>query len=170
MILKMLGVIFVVVGCGSVGFKIAANYRLEERSLRQLVGILDYMECELKYRLTPLPDLCRQVSNEFCGIPGNILFKLIREMESQIAPDVTCCMNAVLARSKDVPIITRGCLEQLGMSIGKYDLNGQIIGIEAVREECKRNLKLLTENRDSRLRSYQTLGLCAGAALAILFI
>ena len=54
MILKVIGVILVIAGCGGVGFRIAANHRLEEKTLRQLIGILDYMECELQYRLTPL--------------------------------------------------------------------------------------------------------------------
>ena len=31
-------------------------------------------------------------------------------------------------------------------------------------------LSRLETNRENRLRSYQTLGLCAGAALAILFL
>ncbi len=170
MTLKILGSILVIVGCGGVGFRIAANHRLEEKSLRQLVGILDYMECELQYRLTTLPELCRQATNEFNGIPGKILLDLTSEMESQVAPDITCCMQAVLGRNKDIPPITRKNLELLGMSIGRYDLNGQLKGLESVRFECRRNIELLSNNKDTRLRSYQTLGLCAGAALAILLI
>ena len=170
MTLKILGSILVIAGCGGVGFRIAANHRLEEKSLRQLVSILDYMECELQYRLTTLPDLGRQATNEFNGIPGKVLYELTAEMESQVAPDITCCMQAVLGRNKDVPPITRKILELLGMSIGRYDLNGQLKGLESVRYECRRNIELLSNNKDTRLRSYQTLGLCAGAALAILLI
>ena len=61
MILKWIGVALVVAGCGSVGFKISANHRKEEKALRQLIGILDYMECELQYRLTPLPELWQKL-------------------------------------------------------------------------------------------------------------
>ena len=58
----------------------------------------------------------------------------------------------------------------LGKSIGRFDMDGQIKGLEAVRQDCRRRLDELSKDRDTRLRSYQTLGLCAGAALAILFI
>ena len=68
MMLKIFGVVMTVVGCGSVGFQMAANYRREEKSLQQLSRILEYMECELQYRLTPLPELCRQASKEFSGL------------------------------------------------------------------------------------------------------
>lgn len=170
MTVKILGIILIVIGCSGVGFGMAANYRMEEKSLRQLVGILDYMECELQFRLTTLPDLCRNTVREFNGIPGKILYELSTEMESQISPDVSCCMQSVLNRNKRIPPITFGVLEQLGTSIGRFDLEGQIKGLESVRNECKRNIEELSKNKDVRLRSYQTLGICAGAALAILLI
>ena len=170
MILKFTGAALIILACGGVGFRMAAIHRQEEKALQQLLGILDYMECELQYRLTTLPELCRQAANEFNGIPGKVLFELISEMESQVAPDITCCMQAVLGRNKEVPPITRKILELLGTSIGRYDLDGQLKGLESVRYECRRNIELLSNNKDTRLRSYQTLGLCAGAALAILLI
>ena len=42
--------------------------------------------------------------------------------------------------------------------------------MEAVLQLCKRELDGLYLNRDARLRSYTTLGLCGGIALVILFI
>jgi len=170
MTLKILGVILVVVGCGSVGFRIAAIHRFEEKSLRQLIGILDFMECELQYRLTPLPELCRQAASTCTEMPSSVFCALASEMESQINPDVDRCMAAVLDKTSKIPPITRSKLIMLGKSIGRFDLNGQLKGLEAVRQECRRNLESLCDNQDNRLRSYQTLGLCAGAALAILFI
>ena len=170
MILKMIGVVLVIAACGSVGFKLAGNHRREERALRQLIGILDYMECELQYRLTALPTLCRQASKEFREMPGCVFLGLAVEMEAQMSTDVTCCMSAALAKAQYVPSITKSKMELLGKSIGRFDLDGQLKGMEAVRRECRRELEALETNRESRLRSYQTLGLCAGAALAILFV
>ena len=170
MMIKLLGVALTVIGCGSVGFQIAANYRREEKSLQQLSLILEYMECELQYRLTSLPELCRQVGRMFKQAPANVFVALTSEMESQISPDVSCCMTAVLSRTSNITPITRKMLENLGMSIGKFDINGQIQGFSSINEECKRNIKALKDGRDNRLRSYQTLGLCAGAALAILLV
>ena len=42
----------------------------------------------------------------------------------------------------------------------------EALGVD-VRGDCRTQLKALEQNRDIRLRNYQTLGLCAGAALAI---
>ena len=56
------------------------------------------------------------------------------------------------------------------MSMGRFDVKGQIQGLEAVRSYCRGELENMAVNREARLRSYQTLGLCTGAALAILFV
>ena len=168
--IKLFGAILTVVGCGSVGFQIAANYRREERALQQLLRILEFMACELQYRLTPLPALCKQIGRLYRQMPAQVFVILASEMESQIAPDAACCMLAALHKCCDIPPITRGILSDLGTLIGKFDLGGQIKGLHTASEECRRNLDELTKHRDSRLRSYQTLGLCAGAALAILLI
>lgn len=170
MILKIVGAVLVIAGCGGIGFRIAANHRQEERNLRQLIGILDYMECELQYRLTPLPELCRQAAKEFPGVPGKVFLELALEMEAQISPDVETCMSVSLKKMQRLSAMTREQMLLLGKSIGRFDMDGQIKGLEAVRQDCRRRLDELSKDRDTRLRSYQTLGLCAGAALAILFI
>ena len=170
MLLKILGAVFIVIACGSVGFMMAANHRKEENGLRQLLGILDYMECELQYHLTPLPVLCRQVAKEFTALSGKVFYALAIEMEAQIASDLACCMTTALNQYKQIPQITKSCLELLSRSIGRFDLEGQKKGLETVRQECTRQLEQLSFNRENRLRNYQTIGLCAGAALAIHFV
>lgn len=79
-------------------------------------------------------------------------------------------MSAALERVGKLPTLTREELLLLGRTIGRFDMEGQLKGLESVRQECRRQVETLSYNRDTRLRSYQTLGLCAGAALAILFV
>lgn len=167
---KWIGAIFIILSCGGFGICLASAHRKEEASLRQLVSALDYMECELQFRLTPLPDLCRLAGNECKGNVGKVLLKLASELEAQVAPDVASCVRSALSAGGEIPTRTREALELMGQSLGRFDLQGQLKGLEAVRASCRRELEALTNNRDVRLRSYQTLGFCAGAALAILFI
>lgn len=167
---KWIGGILIIVSCGGFGFSLAAGQIREERALRQLLGALEYMECELQFRLTPLPELCRQTGREVPGRVGKIFTILASELESQISADVESCMNAALAAVPDLPGQTRQAFRLLGRTLGRFDLEGQLKGLESVGAGCRSTLEKLTENREPRLRSYQTLGLCAGAALAILFI
>lgn len=168
--LKILGVILIVTGCGGFGFMLATTHNKEERSLRTLIRILDYMECELQYHMTPLPILCRQASAEGEGALKKAFYLLATTLEDQLSPDVDRCMQSALSDIKDMPRLSYAAMELLGKSLGRFDMEGQLKGLESVRQECRRNLNELMENRDVRLRNYQTLGLCAGAALAILLI
>ena len=170
MSMKLIGAILIIAGCGGVGFSMAAAHRREENALRQLISALDFMGCELQYRLTPLPELCRCAASESAGCVRQVMDTLATELENQIAPDAASCMNAALAKNAKLPQRIHKCLTLLGTSLGRFDLPGQLKGLEAARQMCRRNLDELTKNRDNRLRSYQTLGLCAGSALAILFL
>ncbi len=168
--LKILGAILIVSGCGAVGMMIASSHARQERLLRQLISVYDYMECELQYRLTPLPELCRNAAQQACGALQHFFLLLSTELEDQISPDVERCVTAAVTKSSDLPKLISDSLLLLGTTLGRFDLDGQVRGLEAVRQECRQTLSGLSLNRTIRLRSYQTLGLCAGAALVILFI
>jgi len=170
MSIKVFGALCVIAGCGGWGFLVATQYLQRIRLLRQLVCALDYMECELHYHSTALPELCRNTALQ-CRGRIKLLFSLLsEELESQISPDVSLCMVSAVEKSGDLPQSIRQVCQALGQSLGKFDLIGQLKGLETARRECREILHVLLENKATRLRSYQTLGLCAGAAIAILFI
>ena len=168
--MKWIGAALVIIGCGGFGFLMAANHRSAENALRQLTSALDFMECELRYRMTPLPQLCRDAASERTGIIRKVLTLLAMELDAQITPEVSTCMGAALAGVNGMPVSVEKVFCELGKSLGRFDLDGQLKGLEHARRQCRMELDALAVNRDVRLRSYQTLGLCAGAALAILFL
>lgn len=166
---KWFGAVLIIAGCGGFGFSLAAACRRKEQLLRQMICALQSMQWELQYRLTPLPELCRQAGKASGGALRDIFLNLARELDWQRYPDAYSCMCAALKRSRELPDNLRKLLLQLGRSLGRFDLKGQLSGLEAVQKACERQMEELLQNRDVRLRCYQTLGLCAGAALAILF-
>lgn len=170
MTIKLIGALLVVLGCGGFGFCLAASQKREEKLLRQLISVLDYIGCELQYRLTPLPQLCRQAAVECSGTVNKLFTALATELDMQISPNAELCMKAALERVTDIPNDICDILRKLGHSLGRFDLPGQLTDLESIRNMCRSKLDKLCQNRDIRLRTYQTLGLCAGAALVILFI
>jgi len=167
---KWIGAVLVMAGCGGAGFAMAAAYRREEQELRRLTAGLDYMACELQYRLTPLPDLCRQAGTDIRGVSGKALCALAQELECNTHPDVESSMIEALCTCPEMNGRLKEAFLLLGSGMGRFDTGGQLRNLEAVRSYCRRELETMSAGRDNRLRSFQTLGLCAGAALAILFV
>ena len=170
MILKWIGAVFIIVACLTFGLLIVYFHKKEIKSLKGLIYAIDFMECELQYRIPPLPELCRRTADKCIPDLKKVFLNLSYELEEQIVPDVKICMNSVLSKATDIPNETRRCLTILGHSMGKFDLNGQLKALENVRKECEGKLKKISGCSDERLRSYQTLGICAGIALIILLM
>lgn len=165
---KWIGAVLIVAGCGTTGFLAALNHRKEEKQLNQLAEILGFMENELQYRLTPLPDLCRLAAREATGVLREVFLNMSRELDWQISPDACSCMTAALKKSTNISPSVRRLLLSLGHTLGRFDLDGQLRGIQSVKINCETAQRKLGKDRENRLRGYQTLGLCAGAAMAIL--
>jgi stage III sporulation protein AB len=167
---KVLGAAFVIAACGSYGFSIASGYKKRIGELRQMIAALNIMECELQYRHTHLSELCRTASKEVDKPLRTVLNRLSTELDRQVIPDVSTCMQIVLKQTPDLTKEAASLLEKLGHFLGKYDLPGQIQELEGLRTVCSERLCILEENSTQKARSYKTLGLCAGIALAILMI
>lgn len=170
MIAKWTGVALILLGCSAVGFKMANDHRREIKSLRQLIRTLEFMVCELGFRVTPLPQLCRLAAAECGGSIRTLMLEMAKELDAQISPDAFRCMKAALQHTPGIPERTRICLETLGATLGHFDLEGQLAGLESAKIACCEQLLELENNKDARIRSYQTLGLCTGAALVILLL
>ena len=167
---KWIGAVLIVGSCTICGFSISSAKRREEKLLCQLLNVLQLMETELRYRVTPLPELCRIAAQDTGGILHEIFRRLHKELTCQKLPDAGSCMSAVLLESGEIPPKIRRLLAQLGHTLGRFDLEGQLQGLRAVQYRCENSLKRIRESKDERFRSYQTLGICAGMALAIILI
>ena len=137
--------------------------------LRRLISVLREMEWELKYRMTELPELCQIAADTSTGSLRVVFQELAEKLRRREVSDISGCLNGILMK-RELPKRVRKNMKQLGSTLGRYDLEGQLQGLEAVRYKCGKDLEKLEENSTQRLRNYQILALCAGAALVILFI
>jgi stage III sporulation protein AB len=170
MIMKWIGAALVIAGCGGIGFAICRNYRREEDALMQLIHSFEWMQCELNYRMTPLPALCRAVSEVAKGFVGEFYRKLATELDEQITPDVFTCVQSAIRDVPQLPASAIRVLRNLGTSLGMFDLQGQVGALETAEELCKKDLRELSNNKQEKLRNYQVLGICAGVTMVVLFI
>ena len=169
MVQKLIGAGCVFVACGAAGFGVAASVKKEEKLLLQTKRLLEKMESELSCRVTSLPELCLCVVG--CGSELEQLYgDVSRLLQLKQFPDASCCMEQGLRLQKYLPKSVAKIHRMLGETMGRYDLPGQLDELSAVKEACLDELNSLRQNMSQKVRSYRTLGLCAGAALAILLM
>ena len=164
---KLVGAILIVSGFGCVGLVIALTHKKTVHLMQRLIGIFEYMECELAYRMTPLPELFRKIPGD-PDILQQYFNILANELEDQISPDVACCVTAALTQMQELPALVQNGIMEFGQNAGCFDIEGQIKGIASVRGNCMASLGTYTQNQDIRLRNYQVLAICAGVAIVIL--
>ena len=167
---KWIGAILIIAGSSFCGFSAAAAGKRETRMLQELLRAVCYMENELQYKLTPLPELCRQTGKLSSGVIHEVFLNLSRELEWQLEPDVGSCMAEAIGKSHGLSCRPRKILLRLGDSLGRFDLPGQLKELEYVRVVCENELKNCLSGQELRMRNYRTLGMCTGAALVILFL
>lgn len=170
MMIRWIGAAMILASGGSIGFAAAWNHRRQEAALEDLIKVLDFLWAELNCRLTPLPQLCREAAKQCTGVVGRLFQKLGDELDKQLSPDAQSCMKTAIESVQGIPECAQENLLYLGKNLGRFDLQGQLAALDAAKQMCARDLCGLRNNRDSRLRSYQALGFCAGAALVILLI
>ena len=138
--------------------------------MRSMTQVLDYMLGELEFRLTPLPLLCRKSADQAEGNLKTVFLNAAAEMDKQNSDNAGQCFHKAVVQARELPFRIRDVLEQLGNCLGNCDLSGQLRELESVKRHCVRMLEELEQNKQQKTHNYQTLALCAGAALAILFI
>lgn len=170
MLFRIIGAVCVLATCGGVGFGMAYKYAQEERMLLQLLDVLEYMECEITYHLTPLPLLCRQASREGTGMIHTVFLSLANELERQVSPDVVSCMNVAVNSISRIPTQIARMFLELGRQLGRFDLQGQLKGIEIIKQKIRGVLKEKYKDKEEHMRRYKTFGICAGVSLIILLL
>ena len=167
--LKLFGAAMIIAGCGGMGAAIVCDHRKQVHELKSLKNAIQEMLWELKYRVSPLPELCHVGAMAARGTVRQVFTELMQRLEENRLDCIAGCVNG-LAGKYPLSRRTRNCLRYLGDSLGRYDLEGQIQGLEEAKDLCRRELEELKEVGSEQLRTCQTLAVCAGVALVILFI
>ena len=170
MYIKWIGSVLIVAGCGGVGISLAGYFKKEHQLLQGMLSLLCFLECQLQYQLTPLPELCRQAGRACGGILEEVFLNFSRELDWQNSPDTDSCMAEAIRKSRSVPERVKKLLRRMGTTLGRFDLPGQLQEFQQLRTLCEQELSQLSETLEPRVKMSRTLSLCLGVAAAILLI
>ena len=170
--MRMAGVVLIILSASSVGFRIARGLGKRCKLLRQLLAALTLLKQEIGMCATPLPQAFALMAVATDG-PLETLFSVAaREMDRNRWASPLVAIKKGLTQTPELPegdLATQTLLE-LAARLGKYDLESQLQGIDLASMRLSEELSRVERERSTRSKTYQTLGICAGLALAILLM
>ena len=170
--LKIIGASFIVVASGAVGFGFARAIRLQCAQLEGFLWALDYMQSEMSARLTPLAQIFSMLGA--CRQKDVALFFM--EAARTLSQPPGCTVPVSFKRGFQAsPALCLGqdgvqALYGLSMSLGRFELESQLAAIERAKGSITSILLSLQAQKRARCRSYETIGVCAGLALAVILL
>jgi len=169
-ILKIFGAFLVVSGCGAFALIIAISHKRDADMLKQIIQTLEYAKLDLQYRMESLPQVFKKLSSREIGLLSKIYFQFSMELNNRKLNNPQQCMLTVLKKFKNIPRKSVKVLELLGYCLGTLGIEGQEKTLQSVITQAELILEEHMSEYKEKIRSYQTLALSAGAALAILFM
>lgn len=152
------------------GLHAAARLRRSQRELTELSAALERLAGEIRFGAPPFVPLCRRVGAGCGEAVGRFFESLARAGErpdfSPVGMTRAACREAGLA----LPEPALAALERLFDGFGRSDREGQLGQLALAADELERLRGELNVNLAGRCRSYEMLGLSAGAAVLVLVL
>jgi stage III sporulation protein AB len=171
-LIRFLGAVLITAGTAAWGILSVLRLRRRVRNLGAILSALDVLKSEICDRLTPMPDLLRQMAAE-ATYPASLLFKNASEKIEALGsrPFSAIWSQAV----QDTPELLLKppeelILTELGMSLGRYDIGEQRSSLAyAARrmEECRSRAEA---DRDKNSKVHGFLGVAAGLFVVVILL
>ena len=170
--LKLIGLSLILTASSAMGLGLARTVRRQQAQTLAFIDAVLRIRHELQYRLTPLPDvfLALQESREaavaafFSGLAGSL--------SAADTCTVGYACRQALRRTEGlcIPAGVRTALMSLFDTLGKYDLDGNLQALDLALGRLREEARQLQGSAAARCKTYVTLGVCTGLAVAVILI
>ena len=170
--LKLIGLSLILTASSAMGLGLARTVRRQQAQTLAFIDAVLRIRHELQYRLTPLPDvfLALQESREaavaafFSGLAGSL--------SAADTCTVGYACRQALRRTEGlcIPAGVRTTLMSLFDTLGKYDLDGNLQALDLALGRLREEARQLQGSAAARCKTYVTLGVCTGLAVAVILI
>ena len=170
--IRLMGAVLITTGTAAWGILGVLRLRSRVRSLAALISALDAMKSEICDRLTPMPELLRQMTLE-ATYPASLLFHNASGLMTSLGskPFSAIWRQAVqntpelLLRPQEELVLT-----ELGLSLGRYDVAEQRGAFAYAARRLDDCLRRAEADRDKNSKVRAFLGVAAGIFVAVILL
>lgn len=170
--LKMIGLSMILAASSAMGLRLAATAKRQQTQTLALIDAILRLRHELQCSLTPLPQafslLSRSENREIGAFFGNIATRV--QCADGCAVGFACRRALTKTAGLCLPEAARQALISLFDTLGKYDLEGNLQALDLALSRLREQARTLRDQVRGRCRTYLTLGVCTGLAVAVILL
>jgi stage III sporulation protein AB len=170
--IRLIGAVLITVGTAAWGLMGVFRLRSRVKSLNALLGALGVMKSEICDRLTPMPKLLKQLSDE-ASYPASLLFKNASEKTPSLGskPFSSIWSQAVM-ETPELLLTPQEelVLKELGLSLGRYDTGEQKNAIQYAERRMDEYTRKAETERERNSKVHAFLGVAAGLFAVVILL
>ncbi len=170
--IRFVGAVLITLGTAAWGLMGVYRLRSRVKSLHAVASALGIMKSEICDRLTPMPELLKNLAEE-ATYPASALFKNASEKMASIGmkPFSSIWSQAV----KNTPELLLKppeelVLTELGVRLGRYDIAEQASAIQYAQRRLEEHIRKAETERDKNSKVHAFLGVAAGLFAIIILL
>lgn len=170
--IRLIGAVLITAGTAAWGVMGVLSLRSRVNSLSALVSALGVMKSEICDRLTPMPELLRQMSRE-AAYPASLLFKNAAEKIPSIGvKPFSSIWRQAVAGTPELLLTPAEelVLTELGVVLGRYDVSEQRSAISYAERRMEDFLRRAEADRDKNSKVRAFLGIAAGVFAIVILL
>lgn len=170
--MKLIGVLFIVLSSGSVGYQISRAMKTRCRLLRNLQSSVCMLKNEIIVCATPLPQAFALMGASLNGAIGKLFSDVAHRMNKHRWITVLAAMEEAIEADNDLKKDEklRRELRNMAEGLGKYDKDAQASILDQTIERLGTMIEQAEQEQSIKSKTYEVLGLCAGLSLIILLM
>lgn len=169
--IRYLGFILIVCGGSGCGIMLARETHKTLELYLQCAIALTYMKNEMEFHLTAVDQIAFELSNILPKPLATVFHNLYSSM--CVAPGIALGLQmekAMQRNKRPLPNNLKQIMIRLFDLLGKQDLQAQLSAIQLAEKRINREIERINAEKYERSRTYRTIGICTGLALAIILI
>lgn len=168
--IKIVGALLIIGGAGGFGIGKAMQLHRQLRQLRELLGAVEIIKCELNYTLLPLARLADRAAERSRGAIAALLEQYAAELDKGLPRTKAAARALDGTKGLCLPNDAQMAILELLSTVGRYDPDGENRLLQLTGQRLRSAIERFESEKRPVAKSYAILGVTTGVALVILFL
>lgn len=171
--LKLLGAMLVIAACTALGVKSVIKNRNILKTIEELSDTLSEMARSISFRLDPLPDIIRRLSEEQFSDKDTFINRLSCQIDNNPEEPLPKLWHKALlefSRTNHLPQKAISVMSAIGENLGKMDYETELQRLTSGQESLTELLSKMNKDHEKTEKMTKSLGVILGIFIVILLL